>query len=110
MPRLKIKPSKTYKKVITKRSGKTKVKAISEKKYKRKLKRAVKSEARGKRKKVTGTTTTTTGRPYSLNVTTKRQTISKKKDKGRKKTFVGTTKKGATVSEIKKARLKKKRR
>jgi hypothetical protein len=96
----KKRPKTTYTKVITKRSGKTKVKEISEKKYKRKLERAIKSEARGKRKKVTGTTT----------ATTKRQTISKKKDKGRKKTFVGTTTRQALLKNKVSVRLVRKKK
>jgi len=96
-------PSTTYKKVVTKRSGKVKEKAISEKKYKRKLKRAVKSEARGKRKSVSNNKKTTLNTYSGTANTTRKQTISKKNDKGRKKTFVATNTRRATDKE--KARL-----
>lgn len=88
MPRIRKSPvKKTYTKVVTKKSGKTKTKTISAKKYQRKLKSAIKSEAKGKRRKVT--TTTTNRKP--VNTTTKKQVISKKNDKGRQKTFVATS-------------------
>ena len=107
MPR--IRPAKkTYTKVVTKKSGKTKTKDISAKKYERKLKSAIKSEAKGKRRKVTGTTTTTTNRKPA-NTTTKKQVISKKNDKGRKKTFVATSTKKATAKDVALAKIRKKR-
>jgi len=111
MPKIRIKPKdrakKTYTKVVTKKSGKTKTKNISAKKYERKLKSAIKSEVKGKRRKVTSTTTTTTNRKPA-NTTTKKQVISKKNDKGRKKTFVATSTKKATAKDVANARLRKK--
>ena len=79
---------------------------ISAKKYERKLKSAIKSEAKGKRKKVTGTTTTRINRK-PINTTTKKQTISKKNDKGRKKTFVATSTKKATAKDVAQAKRKR---
>ncbi len=108
MPRIRKSPvKKTYTKVVTKKSGKTKTKTISAKKYQRKLKSAIKSEAKGKRRKVTGTTTTTTNRK-PVNTTTKKQVISKKNDKGRQKTFVATSTKKATAKDVANAKLRKK--
>ena len=101
MPRVKKHKLTTYKKVVTKRSGRVKEKAISEKKYKRKFKRAVKSEARGKRKSVSNTKKTTLNTYSGGANTTRKQTISKKNDKGRKKKFVATNTRKATKGEIK---------
>ena len=93
---------RTYKKVVTKKSGKTKTKNISAKKYERKLKKAIK-----KGKPISQKTKVTLG---PLSSTSKRtQTISKTKKSGRKKSFVGTSTSKATPAQkaaaLRKARM-----
>ncbi len=95
---------RTYKKVVTKKSGKTKTKNISAKKYQRKLKKAIK-----KGKPISQKTKVSLG-PFSS--TSKRtQTISKTKKSGRTKSFVGTSTSKATPAQkaaaLRKARIAK---
>ena len=84
MKRPRKKPATTtYKKVVVKRSGKTKVKSISEKKYEKKQAQAA------KRKRKVVKSYSNTDRASGARKTVVR--VSKKNDKGRKKSFVKTT-------------------